>query len=144
MLSGVFTSFSSVPESQLCSVVVLQGLLPHSHRYKLPDNAYTYTGSSMPLQTAAESAPSPFYQWSGFFEGERRRCSATRIKSLQGEWQRAVCSEEVTVTSGTLLSPEGHQRNEMVHPKNLCLKQKYDIQIPDELKHEQWDRSCGA
>jgi len=71
-----------------------------------------------------------------------RRCSAIQIKSLQGERQKAVCSEGVTVISGALSSLEGHQKMKQPILKKyvLCpVQQKYNIRILGELKREQ----CG-
>lgn len=71
-----------------------------------------------------------------------RRCSTIQIKSLQGEWQKAMCSEGVTMISGTLSSLEGHQKMKQPILKNYVpctVQQKYNIQILDELKHEQCD-----
>lgn len=64
-----------------------------------------------------------------------RRCSTIQIKSLQGEWQKAMCSEGVS-------SLEGHQKMKQPILKNYVpctVQQKYNIQILDELKHEQCD-----
>lgn len=64
-----------------------------------------------------------------FSEGDRR-CSATPVKSLQGESQKSIYSEGILVVSGTLLSLEEHQKLKQTILKNYVpctTQQKYNV-----------------